>query len=165
MAVEVLTEIEIAAPRQKVAGYASDPTNAPAWYVDIKSVGWKTPPPMDLGSRMAFLAEFLGRRLAYTHEVSEFVPGERLVMKTAEGPFPMETSHVWSDAGPGRCRTSLQNRGRPSGFSRVFAPMMAASMRKANRKDLAKLKRILEAGTTNPACSPLDHQDSFPIGL
>jgi hypothetical protein len=57
---------------------------------------------MAAGSRMAFTAVFLGRRLAYTYEVSEFVPGERLVRRTSEGPFPMETAHAGRMAGRAR---------------------------------------------------------------
>ncbi|HEV3235281.1 MAG TPA: SRPBCC family protein [Candidatus Dormibacteraeota bacterium] len=144
MAVDVLTETVIDRPSDQVATYAGDPTNAPEWYVNIESVDWKTPPPVKVGSRMAFVARFLGRKLAYTYEVVELVPGRRLVMRTAEGPFPMETTYTWEPAGEGRTRMTLRNRGEPSGFSRVGAPLMAAAMTRANRKDLANLKRLLE---------------------
>jgi hypothetical protein len=144
MAVDVLTEILIARPRHEVAAFAGDPGNAPEWYVNIKSVEWKTSPPLAVGSRLAFVAEFLGRRLAYTYEVTELVPDEKLVMRTAEGPFPMETSYVWTSEGASQTRMSLRNRGQPSGFSRLAAPLMAAMMRRANHKDLDKLKRVLE---------------------
>lgn len=144
MGVDVVTEIEIERPRAAVATYAGDPTNAPAWYVNIKAIEWQTPPPLAVGSKLAFVAQFLGRRLAYTYEVTELVEGARLVMRTSEGPFPMETTYTWEAVAPGRTRMTLRNRGEPSGFSRIAAPLMAAAMRRANDKDLKRLKSILE---------------------
>ena len=146
MTVDVRTEVVIAPPREQVAAWSADPDHAPAWYVNIRSAEWESAPPLRVGSRVAFVAQFLGRRLAYTYEVTEWVPGERLVMRTAQGPFPMETSYAWSDAGAGRTRMVLRNRGEPSGFARWLAPFMAAAMRRANRKDLARLKQLLERG-------------------
>ena len=142
--VDVVTEVVIGRPVAEVAAYAADPTNAPEWYDNIDSVTWATDPPVQVGSRVAFVARFLGRRLAYTYEVVELVPGERLVMRTAQGPFPMETTYTWRAEGEGRTRMTLRNRGRPAGFARVGAPMMAAAMRRANRRDLAKLRSIVE---------------------
>jgi uncharacterized membrane protein len=146
MPVDVLSEIVIDRPLEAVARYAIDPTNAPEWYVNIDSVEWKTPPPLALGSRVAFVARFLGRRLAYTYEIVELVSDARLVMRTAEGPFPMETTYTWDAIDEGHTRMTLRNRGEPSGFSSLVAPMMAASMRRANRADLAAIKKVIEAG-------------------
>lgn len=144
MAVDVISEIVIARPRAQVAAYAADPDNATTWYENIKNVVWQTPHPLAVGSRLEFVAHFLGRRLAYTYEVVDHVPGERFVMRTAQGPFPMETTYTWHDAGSGATRMTLRNRGEPAGFAKVTAPMMAAAMRRANHKDLARLKRVLE---------------------
>ena len=143
--VDVLTETVIRRPRAEVAAYAGDPTNAPEWYVNIRSVQWRTPPPVAVGSRMDFVAHFLGRRLAYTYEVTDLQPGERLVMRTADGPFPMETTYTWETLDAGATRMTLRNRGRPAGFSVLAGPFMAAAMRRANRKDLAALRARLEA--------------------
>ena len=152
MSVDVLTDIEIDRPRDEVAAYASNPDNAPIWYENIKSVEWQSPKPAAVGSQVAFVAQFLGRRLAYTYEIKELVPGERLVMSTSEGRFPMETTYVWEDSASGGTRMTLRNRGEPSGFSKVVTPLMAGAMRRANRKDLLRLKTILEGGT-NPAAT------------
>ena len=142
--VDVLTQIEIDRPVQEVAAYAADPNHAPAWYQNIKSVEWQTDGGMRVGARVAFVAEFLRRRLAYTYEIAELAPAERLVMRTASGPFPMETTYVWQAVGAHRTRMTLRNRGNPTGFSRLFSPFMSMMMRKANRKDLDKIKSILE---------------------
>ncbi len=144
MSVDVLTETVIAKPLEAVAAYAGDPSHAPEWYVNIKSVEWETPPPLRLGSKVAFVAHFLGRRLAYSYEIVEFVPGKKLVMRTAQGPFPMETTYAWEPSGSTSTRMTLRNRGEPSGFSKLAAPFMAAAMRRANTKDLARLKALLE---------------------
>jgi hypothetical protein len=144
VAVDITTEVVIARPRKDVAAFASDPDNATRWYRNIESVEWKSSPPLVVGSRIGFVARFLGRRLAYTYEVREFVPGERFVMATAEGPFPMETSYVWSDAPGGATRMTLRNRGEPAGFARVAAPIVALAMRRANRVDLDCLRKLLE---------------------
>ena len=143
--VDISTEIVIDRPRAAVAAFASDPDNAPLWYVNIKSIEWKTSPPMALGSRMAFVAHFLGRRLAYTYEVVELVPGERVVMKTQEGPFPMETTHRWDTVDDGRTR-------QISGAGKV--PSSRPAMR--SRRPLAsqdRLRRFADNGTSTPACS------------
>jgi uncharacterized protein YndB with AHSA1/START domain len=142
----VLTEVVIDRSVAEVAAYAADPDHAPEWYKNIETVAWETPPPLRVGSRLGFVARFLGRRLAYTYEIREYQPGEKLVMATAEGPFPMETTYTWSPAGESATRMTLRNRGEPSGFSKVAAPAMAAAMRRANQKDLANLRDILEAG-------------------
>jgi len=144
--VDVLTEIEIARPRAEVSAYAASPDHATAWYANIESVEWETPRPLAVGSRIVFTARFLGRRLLYTYEIRELVPGERLVMSTAQGPFPMETTYEWEATASGGTRMTLRNRGEPSGFAGVAAPMMARAIRRANSKDLAALKEMLETG-------------------
>ena len=144
MALDVLTEIVIERPCEQVSAYAGDPSNAPEWYANITSVRWQTPPPAAVGSRLDFVARFLGRTMAYTYEIT-VLDADRLVMRTAQGPFPMETTYTWRPETPSSTRMTLRNRGEPTGFAAVTAPVMAMAVRRANEKDLARLKRIMEA--------------------
>jgi hypothetical protein len=142
--VDVFTQIIIHCPLQIVSEYAASPDHAPEWYMNIDSAEWKTAKPLKLGSQIAFKAQFLGRELAYIYEISEYIPGQRLVMKTADGPFPMETTYTWEAIDENTTRMTLRNRGTPSGFSKLLTPFMAPMMKKANIKDLNKIKSILE---------------------
>ena len=149
MDVDVVTEIEITRPVDVVAAYATDPANAPEWYANIKSVEWRSSPPANVGSQIEFVAHFLGRTLRYTYEIVDLVPNERLVMRTDQGPFPMETTYHWTPAARlNGTKMTLWNRGAPTGFSMLAAPLMKPAMRRANRHDLARLKAILESTTT-----------------
>jgi uncharacterized membrane protein len=144
MNVDVSTDVVIGRPPRDVPAYACDPDNAPAWYANIKSVEWETPRPLRVGSRVAFVAHFPGRRMAYTYEIADFVPGDRLIMRTSEGPFPMETTYTFQVQRDSSTRMTLRNRGTPTGVSRWLAPVMSFAMRRANRKDLRRLKRLRE---------------------
>ena len=144
MPVDVQTEITIRRPTDVVAAYAAAPDKAPEWYDNIKDAAWKTDPPLRVGSQVTFTAQFLGRRLAYTYELTDYVAGEHLTMATAQGPFPMQTTYTWRATDDQSTHMTLRNRGEPAGFSKLVAPLMAAAMRRANRKDLNKLKMILE---------------------
>jgi uncharacterized protein YndB with AHSA1/START domain len=143
MSVDVTVETTINRPPAEVAAYAGDPTNAPQWYANISLVRWRTLPPMGVGSQLEFEARFLARRMSYTYEVVELVPGERLVMRTTDGPFPMETTYVWQPADAGT-RMTLRNRGKPAAFARLATPLLERAVRRATRKDLARLKALLE---------------------
>jgi len=141
--VDVAVEDVIRRPLDVVAAYASDPSNAPEWYANISKVEWKTEPPVEVGTEVAFVARFLGRVLRYTYEVVEHTPTSH-VMRTAEGPFPMETSYRYAPTAEGHTRMTLRNQGRPTGFGRVMSPLIRIGMRRANRKDLKALKLRLE---------------------
>lgn len=142
--VNVLSAIEISCPLEKVAAYSANPDNAPEWCVNIKSAEWLTSKPMEVGTKIAFMAHFLGRKLAYTYKITEFIPLKKLVMQTSDGPFEMKTTYTWEPSGAGSTHMTLRNEGNPKGFSKLLVPFMVPAMKRANKKDLKKLKQILE---------------------
>ncbi len=143
--VDVTVATDIRASLERVAAFASDPDNTLRWYRNIKSVEWLTARPARVGTRVRFVAHFLGRQLAYTYEVVEHMPRQRFIMRTHEGPFPMETTYAWRETAEGTHMT-LRNCGEPAGFSRLIAPFLAAAMRRSTAADLARLKALLERG-------------------
>jgi hypothetical protein len=144
VSLDVSSEIVIERPPGIVSAYVADPANAAAWHGNIKFAEWRSEPLLHVGSRVAFVAEFLGRRVEYTYELMEVVPGEKLVMRSVAGPFPLETSYPFEETRDGHTHLTLRNRGEPAGAAKLMAPMIATAMRNASEKDLAKLKTILE---------------------
>jgi uncharacterized membrane protein len=142
--VDIKTEIIIDCPIEKVSSYASNPDHAPEWYVNIESAEWLTDRPLSLESQIAFKATFLGRELSYVYKIEEYISGQILIMRTADGPFPMKTTYSWEKLEQNGTKMTLRNEGEPSGFSKIFTPFIALLMKKANQKDLIKIKEILE---------------------
>jgi len=139
--VDVVSEIEIRRPRVEVV---CDQDNAPAWNESVASVEWEPSRPLGEGSRFTHVAEVLGRRVDYAYEVLELVPGERLVVSTEDGPFPLRATYTWADAHRGATTMTLHSYGHPESFGRLSVPVIAKALRRANGKNLAQLKRLLE---------------------
>ena len=142
--IDVSTEIDINCSRDKVAEYSANPDNAPKWYVNIKAAKWKTPKPLKVGSQIVFKAKFMGKALVYIYEIAEYAAERKMVMKTLTGPFPMETIYTWETIEGNITRMSLQNKGNPGGLFRLLTPLFSFAIRKANNKDLQRLKQIIE---------------------
>ena len=147
MTVDVTSEIEIKRWVPEVASFATNPDNVTKWYSKIKSVEWKSPRPLRVGTRIAFVSRFLGRKIVTTYEVMEFVPSERLVMRTLDAAFPMETSYTWKPAEMGGTLMILRIRRKLDGLMHWFKPLVALAMGYANRRDLGRLKALLEQPT------------------
>jgi uncharacterized membrane protein len=142
--VDVTTEIIIHLPKEKVAEFASDPDNAPKWYVNIESVEWLTEKPLKAGSQLVFRAKFMGRHLQYIYEAVEYIPGQKLVMHTVNTAYVMETTYGWQAVDENTTCMTLCNRGIPPGLSKILTPIVAIAIKQTNHRDLKRLKLLLE---------------------
>ena len=158
-AVDVVVEAVLDRPLAEVSAYAADPRHAPEWYRRIDEAEVVTGDPPEARSQVRFVARFLGRRLEYTYEIVEHASGERLVMRTAEGPFPMETTYTWSPVGEARTRMTMRNRGEPSGFSKLAAPLMARAMRRAMTQGPGRPRRPARLVELTTAGSSWDNRE------
>jgi uncharacterized protein YndB with AHSA1/START domain len=144
MTVDVEVHATIDRPRAEVAGYCCDPENVTAWYGNVTAVQWETDGPLAIGSRFRFTSDFLGRRLQYTYEVLELVPAERLIMRSDQSPFRMETAYTFQDTAGAATWMTVRNRGEPTAYTGLAPAILATAIRRATSKDLIKLKSILE---------------------
>ena len=143
MAIDITADVIIHRPRAEVAAYAMDPANDPLWISGIVEARQVTDGPFGVGTRVARVARFLGRRMAYTPEVREYAPGERLSMAT-DKPFDMTITYAFEDAGTGT-QATIRVQGQGTGFYGVVAPLLAPMVKRNVAKDLRALKRIMES--------------------
>lgn len=152
MDVTVATVFE--APRAVVARISGDPGQAKRWYGNVRSVRWAGEPDLVEGAQMDIVTHSLGRNRAHTYRVVELVPDERLVMRTEQGPFPMETTYSWWDEDPvdGSPRTgmSLRNAGRANAMTSLASGAVTLGMKRAMRRDLERLRLLLREEPTLP---------------
>ncbi len=141
---DVQVDTEIARPREAVAGYLFDWRNDTAWIGGISEARRVDGGDFGVGSRVARVAHFLGKRIEYVNEVVELEPGRRLVMRSVQGPFPMRVTYDVEDA-DGRTRVRLRNEGDASRVYRFAGPLIARAVRRVTQRDLERLKRILES--------------------
>ena len=142
--VDVSTEIIINLPKEKVTEFALDPANVPDWCTHIKSVEWDHDAPLRAGAKLVFNEQIMRRPHKQVYEVVEIIPGQKVIMKSQSNGLRMETTVAWQAINENTTCMTLRNRGQPRGFSKLMAPIMARAVRRANRKDLERLKAILE---------------------
>jgi uncharacterized membrane protein len=142
---DVVVETVVERPRDEVAAYVTDWRNDPAWIGALRDVRLETEGPFGIGSRVARVASFLGRRIEYVNEIAEHEPGSRLVMRSVKAPFPMTVVYEFEDAAEGATRVRIRAGGDASGFYRLAGPLLDRAVARGIRGDLGRLKRLLES--------------------
>jgi hypothetical protein len=141
---DVEVETIVACPRTEVAGYVADWRNDRTWIGALEEVRLVTDGALGVGSQVARVAKFLGRRIEYVNEVVEYEPVARLVMQSVKAPFPMTVVYEFEDAAGGT-RVRIRARGDTSGFYRLAGPVLSRAVKRSIERDLARLKGVLEA--------------------
>ena len=140
---DVTAERVIARPRAEVAAYVTDWRNDPSWIGALRNVRLVTDGPLRIGSQVARVASFLGRRIEYVNEVVELEPDARLVMRSVRAPFPMTVTYEFEDAEDGGTRVRIRAGGDASGFYRLAGPLLSRAGERGIRGDLERLANVL----------------------
>ena len=101
--------------------------------------------PVGVGTTAREVSKFLGRRIEVDSVVTEFIDGQRLAYRTTGGPFPFSGSFDVEAEGDG-ARVSATFEATPAGAFALLGPLFATFARRAFERDLASLKRLMEAG-------------------
>lgn len=144
MSVDVRSESIIMVPPQTVAAFAMEAENDPRWIGGIKSAHRLTEPPTGVGTRVARQAIFMGRRIEYVLEVTDYDPPERIAMRSIKGPFPMLVTYEFEARGGGTL-ASIRVQGDAGGFYRIASPLLAANVKRSITRDLERLQSLVEA--------------------
>jgi uncharacterized membrane protein len=145
MPLEIAAQIIIRAPLGRVATFAANPDNTPAWCKHVRSTSRIRSNAMQAGDRITFTVEILGRRIEYDVEVAEYIPHRRLLMRADGGDAPAETRYEWEPNPDGTTFMTYRRTGTPKAFPGPLARLVAWELRRTSRDDLSRLKSILES--------------------
>ena len=139
-------EIVIERPPQAVFAVLSDVTKNASWASASVSGRQTSPGPVGVGTTAHEVSRFMGRRLEVDSEIVEFRADQLLRYVTRGGPFPFQGTFTVEPVANGtRLTTSFQIR--PPGFRRVVGPLIRILAKRQFERDLANLKRLMEAGS------------------
>jgi uncharacterized protein YndB with AHSA1/START domain len=142
--IDVTAEVRVGRPPREVAAYMTDPANDPEWIGGLREAHLQGDPPLRVGSRVARVASFLGRRLEYVNEVVA-LDAAQLDMRSVAAPFPMRITYSFMPEDDGGA-TTVRNRvrGEPRTFFALLGPLLAPMVKRSVQKDLGRLRDVLE---------------------
>jgi len=141
----VVVTVEIDRPAAEVFAYLEDVTNNTEWLRGMRSCTWVTDPPIRVGSRYEQVAEFLGKEIRTTFEVTAHQPGRLVTIESQVGSsFPLTVTREVEPLGEGRCRVVETVESDPSGFYRVAQPLLRLMVARNIRRDYGRLRELLE---------------------
>ena len=143
MSIDVVAEVYVRRPREEVAAYMTDPANDPEWIGGLREAQLVGEGPPRVGSRVARVASFMGRRVEYVNEITALEPGRILEMRSVKAPFPMHITYSFEDRDGG---TAVRNHVRGGGglFS-LGSPLFAPMVKRNVQRDLERMRDVLEA--------------------
>ena len=142
--VRASTSVEIGRPAEEVFDFVAEFPNNPRWQRGMRSCRWTSPAPHGLGSTYEQAARFLGRDVRNTFRITAWDSGRRVSFESTGGTFPIAVTRTVESLGPSRSRFTEVVEGDARGFYRVAEPLLGLLVRGSIKRDLPRLKRLLE---------------------
>ena len=138
----------ISRPVEDVFELVEDARNRPRWDDSVDSEELTSPEPIGVGTTVRTTLRSMGREYVYTWTVVEHEPPTRMTIESTTGPFPTTLAYELSEEAEAT-RLDFSVTGRPKGLLRLFQPLIARNTQKNLDHGFARLKRLLETGTTD----------------
>src|SRR4051794_37152641 len=143
----VVVTVDIERPAADVFAYLDDVTNNTAWLKGMRSCTWTTPLPIGVGSRYEQVAEFLGKEIRTSFEVTAHEPGRLVTIRSREGSsFPLTVTRMVEPIDDKRSRVIETVESDPGGFYRIAQPVLRGMVARNIARDYRSLKILLEGG-------------------
>lgn len=128
-----------------VWSFVAEPDNLPVWNSAVVTA--ETDGPLASGAQIRGQVKFLGKKLDYVNEMTQFEPPKRSEYHSVESPFPWRGGTILEPDGDGtRVTTFLESENIRGFFGKMGDPIVAKMYGRQMRSDLDNLKEILESG-------------------
>lgn len=146
--------IDLPLPIEEAFDYLADFSRTAEWDPGVAAAVRLTPGAVRLGSRFRVLVSFLGRRLPFEYEITEFERPSHLVLRGGEAALS-SVDEITFVARPGGTRITYEARLELSGIRRLADPLLDALFQRIGRLAVRGLRErvaaIIRSGGGSPA--------------
>jgi uncharacterized membrane protein len=141
--IRVETSVHIDRPSEEVFAFTANFENNPLWQSGQVEARFTSEGPLHVGSTYDQVAKFLGRQIASTFEVVEYMPGRRVKASSTSGSFPITFTRMVEAAGGG-ADVSAVIEGDSGGFFKLAEPLLGRMVQRSVEADYRNLKQLME---------------------
>ena len=142
--VRMETSIVINRPLEEVFAFTANFENQPKWQSRLLEVRKTSEGPIGVGTTWRLVAKFLGQRIEFEQECTEYEPNRTYAGKSTSGPFPIYGRQTYERV-EGGTRLNVTGEVQPGGFFKLAEPLVMRLLKRMTKSDLANLKDLMEA--------------------
>ena len=136
---QIHVERTIDKPAAEVAPFFFDAANNTTWQEGMKSCEWTTEPPIAIGSIYEQIAEFRGKPVISTFEVTKYEPGNEIRFESIKSTFPIQVTRRVVPIDGSSCRVSADVSGDTGGVFRILSFIGKRMVKRSIEKDYDRL--------------------------
>lgn len=150
--IEVQHRIEIDSSPPDVFAYLAEVERLPDWQASVIAVRRATPGPLRLGSEFEQTWKAMGRRRRVPSRIAAHKPDELIAIAGDAGFLDYYCGFELTPTASGGTTLASRSEFRLHGLWKLLQPVIGGELRSELVREIAELKRVIEANTrTHPA--------------